>query len=471
MECSAEREEVTPLASEIILTVSERRNRQKLTLSSTAAPFVFGRGRDCSFVLRRNNVGEHQFTIEYKNNAWLMQDAGSTTCGTWYNNRYIHSGEEVTLQPGDVIGLNIDGNETTQEITFRVEEIRQGEGTAALRRETPNATVLRELDVRRKRRILIGRGEDCDVQLTSDRVSRHHCEVVYKDGHYELNDLGSTNGTYLNGTRVRNELLTDGAVINVPTQVFAFSGGMLHYHEHKVGISIELLDVYKTVKNRNTGKPLNIVDGTSMGVEPNSFVVVVGGSGTGKSSLLGCITGASPCTSGSVCFDGIDTRGNRNAFDAVDLGGREKTMIANLSGGQKKRVSIAMELLASPRLLILDEPTSGLSPDLDRSMMELCRKLSHENCTVLMVTHNMSNINLCDKIAFLGTGGVLCYYGSPEAMDEYFDVELTRDIFEKLHDPEQVEYYRRKYFTSPEFNRLAARFPAAAKEAEKRCKA
>lgn len=519
MECSAEREEVTPLASEIILTVSERRNRQKLTLSSTAAPFVFGRGRDCSFVLRRNNVGEHQFTIEYKNNAWLMQDAGSTTCGTWYNNRYIHSGEEVTLQPGDVIGLNIDGNETTQEITFRVEEIRQGEGTAALRRETPNATVLRELDVRRKRRILIGRGEDCDVQLTSDRVSRHHCEVVYKDGHYELNDLGSTNGTYLNGTRVRNELLTDGAVINVPTQVFAFSGGMLHYHEHKVGISIELLDVYKTVKNHNTGKPLNIVDGTSMGVEPNSFVVVVGGSGTGKSSLLGCITGASPCTSGSVCFDGIDTRGNRNAFDAVlgyvpqkdimhdeltveqsltytaklriardatrteikaavahaieavDLGGREKTMIANLSGGQKKRVSIAMELLASPRLLILDEPTSGLSLDLDRSMMELCRKLSHENCTVLMVTHNMSNINLCDKIAFLGTGGVLCYYGSPEAMDEYFDVELTSDIFEKLHDPEQVEYYRRKYFTSPEFNRLAARFPAAAKEAEKRCKA
>jgi len=56
-------------------------------------------------------------------------------------------------------------------------------------------------------------------------------------------------------------------------------------------------------------------------------------------------------------------------------------------------------------------------------------------------------------------------------MNEYFDVELTSDIFEKLHDPEQVEYYRRKYFTSPEFNRLAARFPAAAKEAEKRCKA
>ena len=62
------------MASEIILTVSERRNRQKLTLSSTAAPFVFGRGRDCSFVLRRNNVGEHQFTIEYKKQC--LADAG-----------------------------------------------------------------------------------------------------------------------------------------------------------------------------------------------------------------------------------------------------------------------------------------------------------------------------------------------------------------------------------------------------------
>ncbi|MCO7110869.1 ABC transporter permease [Gemmiger formicilis] len=94
-----------------------------------------------------------------------------------------------------------------------------------------------------------------------------------------------------------------------------------------------------------------------------------------------------------------------------------------------------MELLANPRLLILDEPTSGLSPDLDRSMMELCRRLSHQNCTVLMVTHNMSNINLCDKIAFLGVGGVLCYYGAPEKLNEYFDVEMTSDILKSCATP------------------------------------
>ena len=93
----------------------------------------------------------------------------------------------------------------------------------------------------------------------------------------------------------------------------------------------------------------------------------------------------------------------------------------------------------------------------------------HQNCTVLMVTHNMSNINLCDKIAFLGVGGVLCYYGAPEKLNDYFDVEMTSDIFEKLRDPAQIEHYREKYFTTPEFNRLLAVCPEAAQEADKRC--
>ena len=417
-----------------------------------------------------------------------------------------------------MLGLNTDGNASTQEITFRVEEIRTAQsGATGLRQEQTDNAVLREVDVRRKKRVLIGRGDDCDIKLVSDRVSRHHCEILYKDGRYELRDLGSTNGTYVDGARVTGTVLRSGAVINVPTQVFAFSGRLLHYHEHKSGISVQLLNVYKTVKNRNTGKPLNIVDGTSFEIEPNSFVVLVGGSGTGKSSLLTCITGTAPCTKGSVRFDGLDTADNRNAFEAVlgyvpqkdimhdnltveqsltftaklriahdatraeinaavahaieavDLTGREKTLISQLSGGQKKRVSIAMELLANPRLLILDEPTSGLSPDLDRSMMELCRKLSHQNSTVLMVTHNMSNINLCDKIAFLGVGGVLCYYGAPENLHRYFDVELTSDIFEKLRVPELIEQYRQQYFTTPEFNRLVAAWPEAAQEADKRC--
>ena len=505
------------MPSEIVFLITEQRNRQRITLPSGRGAYRFGRSAQCEYVLRRNSVGDRQFSIGYSEGQWTVADeAGDGT--TWYNNRYLAAGERCALQPGDVIGLNTDGNAATQEITFRVEAIREAQDVSAgPRREQPDASILREVDVRRKKRVLIGRGEDCDIQLVSDRVSRHHCEVFCQDGQFFVRDLGSTNGTYVDGVRVSRAALRNGSVINVPAQVFAFTGGLLHYHVHKSGISVQLLNVYKTVQDRNTNKPLNIVDGTSLEIEPNSFVVLVGGSGTGKSSLLTCITGTAPCTAGSVRFDGLETRDNRNAFDAVlgyvpqrdimhddltveqsltftaklriahdaskaeiaaavahaieavDLTGREKTMISQLSGGQKKRVSIAMELLASPRLLILDEPTSGLSPDLDRSMMELCRKLSHQNCTVLMVTHNMSNINLCDKIAFLGVGGVLCYYGAPEGLHRYFDVEMTSDIFEKLRDPELVEQYRCQYFTTPEFNRLVAAWPEAAQEAEKRC--
>ena len=305
------------MPSEIVFLITEQRNRQRITLPSGRGAYRFGRSAQCEYVLRRNSVGDRQFSIGYSEGQWTVADeAGDGT--TWYNNRYLAAGERCALQPGDVIGLNTDGNAATQEITFRVEAIHEAQDVSAgPRREQPDASILREVDVRRKKRVLIGRGEDCDIQLVSDRVSRHHCEVFCQDGQFFVRDLGSTNGTYVDGVRVSRAALRNGSVINVPAQVFAFTGGLLHYHVHKSGISVQLLNVCKTVQDRNTRQPLNIVDGTSLEIEPNSFTVLVGGSGTGKSSLLTCITGTAPCTSGSVRFDGVETRGNRNAFDAV----------------------------------------------------------------------------------------------------------------------------------------------------------
>ena len=298
-------------------------------------------------------------------------------------------------------------------------------------------------------------------------------------GHIELHDLGSTNGTYLDGVRVSRAVLRNGAVINVPAQVFAFTGGMLHYHAHQSGISIQLVNVYKTVKNANTGKPLNIVDGTSFQVEPNSFVVLVGGSGTGKSSLLTCITGTAPCTAGSVKFDGLDTRSNRNAFEAalgyvpqkdimhdsltveqsltytaklriahdatraeiaaavahaieaVDLQGREKTFISKLSGGQKQRVAIARALVLNPKILLCDEATSALDPQITKGILALLLKINKElGITIVVVTHQMEVVKeICNKVAFLKHGKMIAT-GKPE---ELF-VAPNKDVQEFVGD-------------------------------------
>ena len=191
------------MTSEIVILITELRNKQRITLP--AGSYRFGRSAQCEYVLRRNNVGDHQFTVSFADGQWGVTDGGSDY-RTWYNNRYLEPGETSILQSGDVIGLNTDGDADTQEITFRVEEITsvQGDGMAPKKEQTTDA-VLRETDIRRKRRVLIGRGDDCDIKLVNDRVSRHHCEILYKDGHYELHDLGSTNGTYVDGILIVNK--------------------------------------------------------------------------------------------------------------------------------------------------------------------------------------------------------------------------------------------------------------------------
>jgi len=145
----------------------------------------------------------------------------------------------------------------------------------------------------------------------------------------------------------------------------------------------------------------------------------------------------------------------------VKLEGKEHLKISMLSGGQKKRVSIAMELLSNPKIIFLDEPTSGLSPDLDYEIMSLLKDLSKKGRTIVIITHAMENIGLCDKIAFLGKGGRLCYYDKPEKILTYFKTTDYSRIFYKLSDEQISIQYAEKYRTSDycknlnqDFNRI-----------------
>ena len=114
----------------------------------------------------------------------------------------------------------------------------------------------------------------------------------------------------------------------------------------------------------------------------------------------------------------------------MELTARKRRPIHRLSGGQRKRVSIGVELLTKPTLFFLDEPTSGLDPGLETRMMELMRKVADQGRTVLLVTHATQNVTLCDKVVFMAPGGYLAFFGPPQEALEYFGVETFAEIYD-----------------------------------------
>ena len=135
----------------------------------------------------------------------------------------------------------------------------------------------------------------------------------------------------------------------------------------------------------------------------------------------------------------------KKVLDDVSLTDQMHLRVSKLSGGQRKRVSIAMELMSNPKILFLDEPTSGLSPDLDYEITDLLYKISRSGRTVVVITHNMENVDRFDKIAFLGSGGHLCYYGEPTKASTFFKSKKFGAIFSMLSSLDNSLLYERKY--------------------------
>ena len=267
------------MSSEIVFLITEQRNKQRITLPSGHGAYRFGRSAQCEYVLRRNKRRRPAVHHRLADDRWTVTD-DSGTCSTWYNNRYLNAGETCALQPGDVIGLNTDGEASTQEITFRVEEIRtvQGGGDGP-RQEQPDAAVLREIDISAKSGCSSAAATTATSSWSATAFRATTARSSTRTASMNCRTWAPPTAPMWTACAWPARCCGNGAVINVPTQVFAFTGGLLHYHEHKSGISVQLLNVYKTVQDRNTNKPLNIVDGTSLEIEPNSFVVLVGGSG------------------------------------------------------------------------------------------------------------------------------------------------------------------------------------------------
>ncbi|EHC10105.1 FHA modulated ABC efflux pump with fused ATPase and integral membrane subunits [Fischerella thermalis JSC-11] len=345
------------------------------------------------------------------------------------------------------------------------------------------------------------------MQLDAPTVSRLHA-TIYPDGQggHILQDL-STNGTFVNGQRVSKRIqLVDQSRIQIGPFSLLYRPDSLELLDSGSQIRLDVNRLQRKVKDKE-GREKIILNDVSLVIEPGQLVALVGGSGAGKSTLMKSLLGIEPVSSGTVYLNGDNLRQNwpmyrsqlgyvpqddivhpdlrveevlayacklrlppdTNVKQVVDttleqikLTHVRTNFIRNLSGGQRKRVSIGVELLADPKLFFLDEPTSGLDPGLDKEMMRLLRELADQGRTVVLVTHATANIEVCDRIAFMGRGGKLCYFGPPKEALRFFempseDLKYFSDIYIKLDQggngkdvASTVDYWSQKYERSPE---------------------
>ncbi len=365
--------------------------------------------------------------------------------------------------------------------------------------------------------LTIGRATDNTIQLNHPLISWHHAALRrdLRSGKTTLIDTGSTNGTFVNGRRIRGRVqLAEGDEVTIGPYRLVLRGTELIQRDERAAIRVDAYQLFKAVvvsrwrQWLRLSRPKVLLDHISLSIPPHSFVALVGGSGTGKTMLLDALSGLRPAQQGLVLYNGVDAYRYRGAFSTLlgyvpqedilhrnltveralyytaklrlpadytrtqikrridevlatmELTSSRKLRIRKLSGGQRKRASIALELLAQPSLFFLDEPTSGLDPGLDYQILVLLRWLADHGHTIILTTHTITDIDPCDYICFLAPGGRMDYFGPPAQAKRFFGVTNFAAVYSVLEPnndhPNAPTEWEERFRASPEYQTYVA---------------
>src|SRR5436305_890955 len=457
------------------LYIRSNTDKDKQTHTLTKPVISIGRDPSCDIVIDRPTVSGFHAQIRREGNQLVFIHPhpnarnGRTLNGIDCAGRVIRGDEQFRkeLARGDLFRIS-DEHGSFVTLTYN-------DGTGAPQEQLPE---IRPIPLGTKE-ITLGRLADNNVVLSHPQVSGHHARLEQVRGGYRIVDLRSKNSTFVNGDRITQRLLIPGDEIRIGPFKLAFTGTQLTEYKEQ-GIRIDARNILK--KGNNNTVLLNDI---SIVIPPRKFVAVVGGSGAGKSTLMDALNGLRPAQQGLVLYNGQDYYRNLAAFSTqlgyvpqddiihrditvenalyyaaklrlpddfteqqirervndvledVEMKFRRNLLVSKLSGGQRKRVSIALELLANPSVFFLDEPTSGLDPGLDRKMMLLLRRLADRGRTIILVTHATNNIYTCDYVCFLAAGGYLAYFGPPNEAKTYFGKDDFAEIYSALEPTEE----------------------------------
>ncbi|MER5685886.1 FHA domain-containing protein [Streptomyces sp. NPDC002205] len=474
----------------------------ELVLETDAGPTVMSPSRDyhvgrdplSDVVIDDVRVSWHHAVLRPVDDHWSLEDENSTN-GTYTGGKRIH---ESGVGPGSVIRFGHPADGPCAVLVGQAPPtpaLHPADRPSAVSMPAATGTFRQPTTVRPRpvHTVRIGRSADNDLVVDDLTVSHRHAELrAHPDGTYEIVDLGSHNGTYLNGQLVGRAPVAAGDIVGIGHSEFSLVGDVLQEFVDTGEVSLDVQDLAVTVdRGRKT-----LLDDVSFPVGEKCLLGVVGPSGSGKSTLLNALTGLRPADEGSVLYDGRDLyhdyaelrhriglvpqddilhsqltvhralgyaaelrfphdtdpseRRARVAEVIRELGLEKRTEqpIHSLSGGQRKRVSVALELLTKPSLLFLDEPTSGLDPGMDRSVMHMLRGLADDGRTVIVVTHSVLSLDVCDRLLVLAPGGKTAYYGPPDDALPFLGFEQWPEAFEAFEN-DRDRNWSAEYRASP----------------------
>jgi len=353
-------------------------------------------------------------------------------------------------------------------------------------------------------RLRIGRAADNDVVVRDELVSRRHAELRHTAVGYMIKDVGSRNGVFVNGARVSSSPVTEQDIIGIGRSSFRLIGGELHEFVDDRGAALVARDLVVTVRRDKRWERL--LDGVTFAVPRSCLLAIVGPSGAGKSTLVRALTGKRPADGGTVLYEDRDlyehyaelrlrighvpqedilhtkltarralrysaelrfepdlpaAERNQRVEDVLcdlklDKDKYAETEVGDLSGGERKRINMAPELLARPSLLVLDEPTTGLDPHLDRSVLQELHRLAHRagrGMTIIMVTHNVMHLEECDRLLVMAPRGRVAFYGPPAEALGFFGVASWTEVFQMLEVEADRdwpgEFRQSRFYTEP----------------------
>ncbi|HEX6872287.1 MAG TPA: FHA domain-containing protein, partial [Micromonosporaceae bacterium] len=498
--------------------------------------YIVGRAVGSDLVVNDDRVSRRHLMLEPSPGGWTVIDMSAN--GTW------HAGERVQrLRISGGCQLRLGATDGPEITILLVETASHSEQKTYLARDGVAGPMLPDnhpaadsdqprIHELRLGRISIGRAMSNDIVVGDLMASREHAELLVGRGGVEIVDLGSSNGTFVNGHRAVRAVLNRGDLVGIGHHVFTVGDGVLVEHVDTGDVAFEVDAV-----SVDAGET-RLLHEITFRLPGRALLAVLGPSGAGKSTLLNALTGFRPANVGTVRFGGRDLYGEYDELrrkigyvpqddilhtsltvrEALEFGAKLRfpadttdaerraridevlvelaltsrpsdgappaagldapaarpagndladRQVSKLSGGQRKRTSVALELLTQPTLLYLDEPTSGLDPGMDKEVMVALRRLADGGRTVVVVTHSVAQLNMCDYLLVLAKGGRIAYFGPPQQALDFFGVADWADVFTTLQTDNGAARVAQEYRSSEFYVRASAARPAMRPEGDR----